>query len=49
MEIKMMIMMEIMMIAGGLDEMTFKGPFQPQPFCDSMTMMEMTMERLYLF
>ena len=25
-----------LLIAGGLDEMTFKGPFQPKPFYDSM-------------
>jgi len=23
-------------IAGGVDQMSFKGPFQPKPFCDSM-------------
>lgn len=27
----MEIMMVMMMIAGGLDKMTFKGPFQPKP------------------
>lgn len=52
----MMIMMEIIMIAGGLDEIGFKDPFQTKPFCDSMTMTEMMtmimmmmMERPYLF
>jgi len=25
-----------LLIAGGLDLMTFKGPLQPKPFCDSM-------------
>ena len=25
-----------LLLAGGLDEMDFKGPFQPRAFCDSM-------------
>lgn len=36
-------MMEIMIIIRGLDKMTFKSPFQPKFFCDSMTMVEMEM------
>lgn len=24
-------------LAGGLEQVTFKGPFKPEPFCDSVT------------